>query len=429
MSQDSPRQHGPMDHCRVSFSCGVYRAVWPQHDISLIASDIEDDGVSITATIRVCVASIGRLVWGPTVANLLSTRDIVGLGKAISEDCILGDMSWARLLQEGCAAIVDEYRNSGSYMRISDVPEPDRAARYHIADFLLNNQTTLLVADGQAGKSYLALYLAVCVATGYPFLDSHRIVRQGSVVYVDYETDEEVQAERIYRICRGLGMHKVPENIFTCVERRPIRLAAPVIRRIAEHEQAALVIVDSLGPACAGELEKAQTALSTMQSISRLGECTKLVIAHLPKASRNTGDRTAIGSIYFQNLARSAWSLERGEGTDPCVVNCMLRNTKANIGRRLAPIAYRVNFVDGDPWEVRFSGLSPYHGEVVGFLPLRDRVLKAIDDGVDTVAEIADYIYETDKAVQAEIASLVSAGVLSRFDDGGKKRFRRNLDD
>src|SRR4051794_13216189 len=76
-------------------------------------------------------------------------------------------------------------------------PEPPV---YLVDGFIEQGTITVLTADTGAGKSWVAMALSVCVATGQSFLD--RAVAKGCVMYVDEENPRRIPHSRL----RALGM-------------------------------------------------------------------------------------------------------------------------------------------------------------------------------------------------------------------------------
>ncbi|WP_373054596.1 AAA family ATPase [Thioalkalivibrio sp.] len=80
-------------------------------------------------------------------------------------------------------------------------PDPPRMV---IDDWLPVGYATLLAGHGGAGKSYIALYLAVCIALGERFFGLP--TEQRRVLYLSCEDRQDVLHWRLSRICRHLGV-------------------------------------------------------------------------------------------------------------------------------------------------------------------------------------------------------------------------------
>lgn len=91
-----------------------------------------------------------------------------------------------------------------------------RSAETGSADFLIDGlfpvrSLGIVVGDSGLGKSPLLYQAALCVAVGVPFLG--HAVRQGRVLYLDFENSVGQSHELVSRLTRHLGVSEEPENL------------------------------------------------------------------------------------------------------------------------------------------------------------------------------------------------------------------------
>ena len=340
----------------------TYKVTWPKSIASLTVDGLRDSswGVEGMVTVSIAAGDKERNLWGPVKVTLTKTGDIMQLGRSLFEQCPMESPSWASMLRDAFGAVLTHWRDGTAPIPLADIPEPD-GPRYLISDFLLEHQTTMLAAEGASGKSYFALALAVSVASGIPLLGGRLAPWESApVLYIDWETDGATQSERVHRICRGLGLMDVPANLHYWRAYRSLMDMSRAIKRRAAELEAGLVIIDSIAPACGAEMEKSDTAIRALNAISELYPATRLVISHLSKANREgrASDATPFGSIFFRELPRGGWTLTRTQLEDSDEVQCALMHTKVNMGKKLAPIAYRMTFRDDDPTAVEFHRMA-----------------------------------------------------------------------
>jgi AAA domain len=91
-----------------------------------------------------------------------------------------------------------------------DMPEPE-ARRYVVPGLMPDGALTILYGDGGLGKSYLALYFAMCAALGRPI--AGRPVKKRTALYLDAELEQDEFLRRAYWIARGLGLERPPEGL------------------------------------------------------------------------------------------------------------------------------------------------------------------------------------------------------------------------
>jgi hypothetical protein len=94
---------------------------------------------------------------------------------------------------------------SGQRIDLTDLRAREPALPNDIVDKLVPSRvTTLLAAHGGAGKSMLALQMAVCVATGRPFMGCE--VQQAPVTFYSAEDDRTALTLRLVRILDLMGI-------------------------------------------------------------------------------------------------------------------------------------------------------------------------------------------------------------------------------
>jgi len=212
-----------------------------------------------------------------------------------------------------------------AYERHTAVPEPvilsaaedvDLDVAMLIDPLLPEGLIALLLADQGTTKSYLMLYLAVCVCLGCETVFGAPS-RSGPAIFFDWEVDERTARRRLGMICRGLGVAP-PRNLHYVDMSTRGRIFDRIrdMRHMVERIKPALVLIDSLTFATGADLSSAEYAAPTMTAVGSLGEgVTKLVSTHPTKAARNakTEDISVIGSGLFEFRARAIWHMRRME--------------------------------------------------------------------------------------------------------------------
>jgi hypothetical protein len=116
--------------------------------------------------------------------------------------------------EEREARPVEEAKLAGKRKFPGDLPEEFTLAELKrmkipatrwLVDKLIAPGLTLLAAPPKAGKSYLALQMALCVASGRPFLD--RETNASPVCYFDLEEEHELLLDRVGPIQKAHGIN------------------------------------------------------------------------------------------------------------------------------------------------------------------------------------------------------------------------------
>ena len=147
----------------------------------------------------------------------------------------------------------------------------------------------LVLGDSGRGKSPLLYQACLCVAAGVPFLG--HAVRQGRVLYLDYENGLGQVRELIIRLTQHLGFSERPEdlllwNMNDCSQEIPPTFpnAVEMIREM----NPSLAIIDSIG-SCYPEIEDKNSITSRayreLRKLIRDCGTTIICVHHLRKPS------------------------------------------------------------------------------------------------------------------------------------------------
>ncbi len=283
--------------------------------------------------------------------------------------------------------------------------------QFLIEDFLTSDCINLVYGNGGMGKSYLALYIAVLVASGKSFLGN--VVKKGKVLYVDFELSPELQRQRLERICKGLDIDPNSFNPTDLLYITPINLSE-FIPTILNH-QMDLIIIDSIGAGLSGDPEAARDICGLFQQLRQLG--TVLLLDHQSKMQK--GDRantkTPFGSVYKFNLSRNIYHLNAVQGEDN-KLNCLLKHTKCNFSALRQPIGLEFDFSQSSFVVNKCEpGL-----EFVEHLGVKEQIIVALRElGKATAQEIADEAGLELGSARAKISLLKKAGEIEEVGKEG----------
>ena len=224
-----------------------------------------------------------------------------------------------------------EYTEEGSMVK----PPPQR---WLVRGLVPDDVRTFLYGRGGSAKSYLAVYLTLCVATGTPFMEVPAV--RGKVLYIDWEAGEETFRARVNRVANTLGidLSQGMPNI------RYKRLYGPLNEHLddiieeCKEEGISLVIIDSFGFSMSGQDTSAQPDVTAqMARLAQIPGAT-VVIDHIGKQGK--GEDGPFGSVYKHAAARWMWWLRAVED-EPCPDGevkkgtfVRMNNTKHNIAAK-----------------------------------------------------------------------------------------------
>jgi len=297
-------------------------------------------------------------------------------------------------------------------------------------------------------KTYFLAAAAVTLATGravvgMPVGDPLR------ALILDWETDRYAHAERMRALCRGAGVACDPkalgERIYYRSMVSSMAESAAYVRREIDRLGVGAVFLDSLGMACGGELESAESILRCFIAIRTLG-VPALIASHVTKAAvanQEGGPRrlSPFGSIFTENAARNTWSLEWSGEEGASVGHVALIHQKTNNGRYEKRHAYSVQF-SSRPGTARPEGvqaadtdaddlLADERIEAVAYrradiaaieafrkhVSLADQLLDILTGGAMAAKEAADAIDAPQDQVRARLRDLMQRGKVVQLPD------------
>lgn len=234
------------------------------------------------------------------------------------------------------------------------VPTPHKIAHY-----LPERTVTLLGGHGGAGKSYLGLLAAVCLALGIPFLG--HAVKRSRVMFFSCEDDAATLRYRLGRILESLGADDADLRpwlrLYDMTESSPILyrefqrqgMLTPTFDALkdeVEREQIDVCVIDNASDTYdAGENERARVReyLRLLATLVRSRNGAVLLLAHVDKLTAKAGENGEgySGSTAWNNSVRSRLYLYQNNDV------LTLEHRKANHG----PLADPVNLAwrDGVP--------------------------------------------------------------------------------
>lgn len=244
-----------------------------------------------------------------------------------------------------------------------------------------------IVAFGAGGvaKSFAMLSAGIVIANASGADDwlGLRVLEHGYVLYLDFELDVEEQHRRVRDLCAGMGI-MIPKKLayLSGVGISPDK-AFRKARAFAEEYKAKAVIIDSMGLAMQGDMEKGKEVLAFhgryINPLRRAG-ATPFIVDHEGKlqTGEKHKDKSPFGSAYKAWASRSVLQFvfeEYREETSE--LDIRVRQTKTNFGPKIDPIGVRFTF------EEKKVSMGPYALPDEELLeeesrPVKERILVAL---------------------------------------------------
>ena len=348
--------------------------------------------------------------------NLMSTQARGSLAKALSGR--VNEIDWPGLLEQLCYLAVNEYRDGEPPVNLCAV-DPYQQTRWLLYPYVERGGPTIMFGEGGSGKSVLAMWMALHIALG-PRDQQGQSQDSKPVLYLDYETSQEVHAERMNALCAGLGIDlEARPPIYYRRMKSSLSQSAQAIRRDIDKLGIGMVVVDSLGGAGDGPPEESGTAITLFQSI-RSFPVPALCIHHKRKGNGQRGENQRdrlFGSVYYLNFARMAWEIacEDDEGADVKTVG--LIHCKANNGRLQKRHALQIEFENDAELDrctsiiIRKMDMADVP-ELAGRVSLRDRIVNELERHAMTANDLSDALSTDVNQVKVRLSQLKKTGLL-----------------
>jgi len=338
-----------------------------------------------------------------------STRD--KLAKQMQN--VFPECEWYIILEQLCVYTLRKFR-AGTPAKTIWTSSEIKPPSYLINPFLINNYPTIIFGDPSSGKSTLAQLFVTMLSL--PWEDNpfgiNLAPEANECIIFDYETDEDTIAWQIGCIQRGMGLPEFPFHYRRCF----MPLAEDIEESIKsiEESNAKVVIIDSLGPACGGELNEAKPALAYFNALRKLNR-TSLTLAHNSKNTIGQG-RSVYGTIFFQALARSVWEIKKVQEAGENSIDIGLFHRKPPPFSKIHnPMGFNFEF-DGDKTRIKFKSPKTV-GEFMKSYGTSDRILDLLKEGPCTKDEVANELEITHDNAKVALSRLRNKNLIMKIDD------------
>lgn len=325
---------------------------------------------------------------------------------------------WRGMLEYACVTAGREYRKGEPVIDLAEVESSDEV-QYLIQKLCPLGAPTLMFADGDSMKSFLALSFALSVRTGCALPCGLAPTQQAAVLYLDWETSKEEMSRRLRWLATGFGI-AVPHIHY----RRMVRPLADDISRIrseVDKLEIGFVVLDSAALATGGEPKETEPVLAMLAALRSLAPATCLTLAHVSKATaadRGPMRGRAYGNVMYENLGRSVWELRAAHDGDTHYVAFFHR--KVNLGRGQQPFALRLDFDDAQhSISIHPQSLQDVP-ELAEHSTLAERLLWLLKRGAREVGDMAENTGEDPRAVRSTLSILAKQGKVLRLDENAK---------
>jgi RecA-family ATPase len=266
----------------------------------------------------------------------------------------------------------------------SELGEPKKR-EYLIEKIGVKGYPVVAFGAGGVAKSFVMLAGGIVIASASDVDQwlGFRVLDHGYVLYLDFELDLEEQHRRVRDLCAGMGV-LIPQRLayLSGVGASPEKTFAKALAFVKEYKAKA-VIVDSMGLAMQGDMEKGREVLAFhgryINPFRRAG-ATPFIVDHEGKlqAGEKHKDKTPFGSAYKAWASRSVLQFTFEEfREETSELDIRMRQTKTNFGPKIDPIGVRFTFAE-DKVSMELYDLPDEELLEEESRPVKERILAAL---------------------------------------------------
>ena len=339
--------------------------------------------------------------------NFVSTRSRQELARAMYERYNL--VNWVPILEQLCVITLKRLRQGEPVHFLST--ETDAAPPgYLISPILPLAQPTTIFGLPGTGKSYLALLLALTAAIPWEDNPMGFEVPAGAnpVLYLDYETSKDETHWRLKKLARGTGLGPTIISYRRCS--KPLSEDMEGIQRAVFEASAKLIIIDSLGGACGGDLYVPEPALRFFSALRKLNT-TSLIVAHTSKESAK--EKSILGTVYFTAYSRQIFETRLVQEPEETEVSIGLFHRKSNSDKLLRPIGLHI-FFDEEQTRIEKQDVRSI-ADFLEHLSLSERAMEYLREGPAPLAEISEALGKSKETMRVILKRLEDKKQITRL--------------
>jgi len=359
-------------------SVGGYIFTWDEDKIRINVSRIKihsDGTVKGEILIQATDSKIKHSHLHQAQFNFSSSSTRISLAKTLAQR--LNSIDWYAILEQLSHYTLEKIR-IGEPVQTLIAGDEIRPPEYILKPYIVRNYPTIIFGDRSGFKSTISLVLSQLVMLPWKSNLLGLNVPEKSVkcLYLDWETDRDTVLWQLTRLERGSEIGGAAIEYRKCA--LPLSQDLEQITTHIANTGAEIIFIDSLGPACGGDLKEAGSAISFFTSLRQLNT-TAVILAHTSK-DKETKHKSVFGSIFFEAQARVIWEIQKRQEADENEVDVALFNRKPPpFAGTHRPLGYKINFTDDS---INISTSDPRTvGEFVDRMSAQERILQLLTEG------------------------------------------------
>ncbi len=324
----------------------------------------------------------------------------------------------------------DDDTSEADIVWFSELGEP-KERQFLIESIGVKGYPIVAFGAGGVAKSFamLAGGIAIASASGAERWLGFQILDHGYVLYLDFELDVDEQHRRVRDLCAGMGI-PTPKRLayLSGVGIDPEKAFMKALAFVEKYEAKA-VIIDSMGLAMGGDMEKGKEVLAFhgryINPLRKAG-ATPFIVDHEGKlqAGEKHKDKSPFGSAYKAWASRSVLQFQFEEyREETSELDIRVRQTKTNFGPKIDPVGVRFTFGDKKvsmgTYELPDEELLEEESR-----PVKERIITALAFEGATNKQLQQITGASEGTIRNKLSELRSDGLIT---DDGKRPATYNL--
>jgi hypothetical protein len=307
----------------------------------------------------------------------------------------------------------------------SEQGEP-KEREYLIESVAVKNYTIVAYGAGGVAKSFAVLAAGIAIAGDVDKWLGLQVLDHGYVLYLDFELDADEQHRRVRDLCAGMGVEIPRKLAYFSALGMNTEQAFKKARAFVKKYQAKAVIIDSMGLAMSGDMDRARDVIAFHRQYTdqlRALGTTPFVVDHEGKlqAGENRKEKGPTGSAFKSWTTRSVlqFILEEYDEANSSL-DIRVRQHKTNF-KPTKPFGVRFTFAEK---KVAVEAIDLQDTELVdeAYVPVKDRIVAALKPGEATIRDLAELTGAEVGTIRNKISELKGEEVIADAGYRGREK-------
>jgi hypothetical protein len=307
----------------------------------------------------------------------------------------------------------------------SEQGEP-KEREYLIESVAVKNYTIVAYGAGGVAKSFAVLAAGIAIAGDVDKWLGLQVLDHGYVLYLDFELDADEQHRRVRDLCAGMGVEIPKKLAYFSALGMNTEQAFKKARAFVKKYQAKAVIIDSMGLAMSGDMDRAKDVIAFHRQYTdqlRALGTTPFVVDHEGKlqAGENRKEKGPTGSAFKSWTTRSVlqFILEEYDEANSSL-DIRVRQHKTNF-KPTKPFGVRFTFAEK---KVTVEAIDLQDTELVdeAYVPVKDRIVAALKPGEATIRDLAQLTGAEVGTIRNKISELKGEEVIADAGYRGREK-------